>query len=254
MRAGGRVFAADETGWPCTLARFAWIAAVATVTAVASLGGQEVTGVARAGSSGLQLPEATVVLVNAAGGVVSGTITRPDGNYTLLAPSPGDYRVRARRIGFSPDSSEMFRLATGSVARFDPRLSQFTAQLPIVPVEETRRCTMRPQTGAVAVRLWQEAQNALAATAVTSRNARIGFVLRRFERETDPATSRVLQSRAWEGRTLNLEPYASIAAESLAAHGFVTIQGKFRVFYAPDAKTLTSDAFTRFRALCGCTT
>ncbi|MGI8507909.1 MAG: carboxypeptidase regulatory-like domain-containing protein [Gemmatimonadaceae bacterium] len=44
---------------------------------------------------------------------------------------------------------------------------------------------------------------------------------------------------------MSSEPYASIAAESLAVYGFVAPQGQSLVYYAPDARTLTSNAFAR---------
>jgi hypothetical protein len=124
-------------------------------------------------------------------------------------------------------------------------LNAFPVQLVRVSVEEARRCVIAPQAGATVFRLWQEAQSALTAAAATSDDARTGFVLHRFERKLDPRTGKIEESRSWNSRATTSEPYASVPAESLEAHGFVVPEGKMLVYYAPDARTLISDAFAR---------
>lgn len=213
------------------------------------LSAQEVRGVARAGATGDRTPpplaETSVVLVDANGDVVAGALTDADGRFALRAPADGRYRVRARRIGFTPDSSALVSLRAGTFVTFDPMLHAFATRLASVRVDEAARCRIAPDAGSLAHQLWNEAQSALAATVVTGESHAMGFVLRRSERELGPDGVTVRASRSWDTRTLSSEPYASIAADSLAVHGFVVPVGQSLVYYAPDARTLLADAFAR---------
>lgn len=221
------------------------VACVAAIAPMRSASSQEVHGIARVVESGLPASETTVVLVDSSGTIVAGTIADPNGHFTLSARSPGTYRVRARRIGFVPDSSALLQLAAGHTVGFDPKLAQFAVGLEQVRIGVTRRCVSTAESGAAVFRLWQDAQSALTATVVSAENLQVGFVLRRFERKVDPSTAAVRESKTWDTRTINSEPYASIPAESLAVHGFVVPRGKQLIYYAPDARTLTSDAFAQ---------
>jgi len=104
---------------------------------------------------------------------------------------------------------------------------------------------IRPAEGEIAFRLWEAAQNALSATVVSSLDNKTGFVLERFQRQLDPATKRILGQRVWQTRTFSSEPYLSLPAESLATYGFVRSGADSSTYFAPDARTLTSDVFSQ---------
>lgn len=207
---------------------------------------QQVSGVVQVNNTAVPSSETSVALIDSAGAVAAITITSSNGGFTLRAPGAGTYRIRARRIGFLPDSSKFLTLTAGQrLQHISLSLNAFPVQLVRVSVEEARRCVIAPQAGATVFRLWQEAQSALTAAAATSDDARTGFVLHRFERKLDPRTGKIEESRSWNSRATTSEPYASVRAESLEAHGFVVPEGKMLVYYAPDARTLISDAFAR---------
>ena len=207
---------------------------------------QQVSGVVQVNNTAMPSTETSVALIDSAGVVAAITITSSNGGFTLRAPAAGTYRIRARRIGFLPDSSKFLTLTAGQRPQhISISLNAFPVQLVRVGVEEARRCVIAPQAGATVFRLWQEAQSALTATAATSDDAGTGFVLHRFERKLDPRTGKIEESRSWNSRATTSEPYASVPAESLEAHGFVVPEGKMLVYYAPDARTLISDAFAR---------
>jgi hypothetical protein len=190
-----------------------------------------------------------VILVDTAGAVVAGALTDSTGRYVLRAPAEGSYRVRVRRIGFAPDSSTLLRLAGVEPATFDARLTPRVLTLSTVAVSEARQCVVPREADELTSGLWQEVQNALAAAIATTGSARLGFTLRRFERQLDSTGSRVMRSKQWEVRTVASEPYVSIAAESLAAQGFVRDEGRYTVYAVPDARTLSSGAFARTHCL-----
>ena len=207
---------------------------------------QQVSGVVQVNNTAVPSSETSVALIDSAGAVAAITITSSNGGFTLRAPGAGTYRIRARRIGFLPDSSKFLTLTAGQrLQHISLSLNAFPVQLVRVSVEEARRCVIAPQAGATVFRLWQEAQSALTAAVATSDDARTGFVLHRFERKLDPRTGKIEESRSWNSRATTSEPYASVPAESLEAHGFVVPEGKMLVYYAPDARTLISDAFAR---------
>lgn len=237
-------------------ARLRLLAAAVCVAGAASVArAQTVRGTARAaivGGEAAPASDASIVLVDSAGRIVAGSITDASGHFALRAPAAATYRVLARRVGFSPDSSSLLALRDGETVAFDPVLRAFAVQLATVRVDAAQRCRIAPEAGALAQQLWEDAQSALTATVIGGSDAGTSFLLRRFERELDPDGETMRSARTWDAVTNNSEPYSSIAAESLAVHGFVVPQGSSLVYYAPDARTLISDAFARghcFRAV-----
>jgi hypothetical protein len=226
------------------------VCAVAGVCAGASsLSAQSVRGTARVAGDGQGSAQTTIALVDTLGAIVAGTTTGERGEYLLHAPHAGTYRVRARRIGFAPDSSSPMLMASGTTVMFDPSMKQLQTQLAEVRVQEARRCVLAPDAGAQALRLWQEAQNALSGAAVNTVSGTNSFVLNRFQRELDSQGKRVIRSTRWQLPAHASETYASISADSLATEGYVKITGSDAIYYAPDARTLLSEPFAQTHCL-----
>src|ERR1700686_739245 len=57
---------------------------------------QQVSGTAQISESHASSPGTSIVLVSRSGVIVAGTLSGADGKYSLRAPNPGRYRVRAR--------------------------------------------------------------------------------------------------------------------------------------------------------------
>src|SRR5690348_2311055 len=74
---------------------------------------QQLVGTARIADSGAPASGTAVLLVNAAGVIIAGTLSGSDGRYVLSAPSAGKFRIRARRVGFAPDSSNELLFEVG---------------------------------------------------------------------------------------------------------------------------------------------
>lgn len=233
----------------CQLAAALLIAApglVATRAAAqrasASHANASVSGVVRA-ATGIPLTSAAVLATDSTGTVVAGASTSDDGRFTLLLRRAGTYRVTVRRIGFAPDSATL-RVRDDTHSTFDATLTPFALRLGDVVVADAKRCAISAQSGAAAVRMWQETQSALAAT-VAGEATPHAFTLEHFERELDPERGSVRRETRWRTIAATSEPYRSILADSLAAHGFVVPIGDSLEYYAPDARTLISDAFAR---------
>lgn len=210
---------------------------------------QQVSGTAQVADSHTPAAGAAIVLVTASGVIVGGTLSKSDGRYILRAPAAGRFRILARRMGFAPDSSGELRFDVGSELHFDPVLKPLASSLQVVSVEGVQRCEIGQESGAVASRLWEAAQNALSATIAAADGQEIAFRLIRFRRELEPGTGRVMRESVSQLRALNTEPYRSVSPDSLAKTGFARNEGDSSVYFAPDARTLTSEVFTETHCL-----
>jgi hypothetical protein len=209
------------------------------------LDAQQISGTAFVGNLSVPSAETSILLLDTVGTIVTGTITNAEGRFKVRAPGAGWFRVRARRVGFSPDSLGPLFLKAGDEVKFNPNLKQLTTSLAVVSVKGSERCIVRPGEGEIAFGLWEAAQSTLAGTAISSLGSQSGFVLERFRREIDPATKRVIRQTVWQTGTLSSEPYFSISADSLADKGFARQGGDSATYFAPDARTLISDVFSR---------
>jgi hypothetical protein len=210
---------------------------------------QEVSGTAHIAGSSLPIGGTSIVLIDPAGVIVTGTLSQPDGRYSLRLPSTGQFRLRARRIGFAPDSSAVLDFTAASTLRFDPAMTALRTTLEVVKVEGIQKCEVGHESGDAAYELWEAAQNALAATIAAAGDKQFVYRLGRFLREVEPDSSRVIHASQWRVRSLSSEPYYSVSPESLSVTGFARVEGDSSVYYAPDARTLTSEAFIRNHCL-----
>jgi len=215
-----------------------------------ALAAQIVRGTARVDGTSRGSVETSILLVDETGSPVAGAMTDENGGYALRAPHSGTYRVRARRIGFAPVSSQPLSIAAGATITFDPSMRLLPARLAEVNVREAVRCVIAPEAGAAALALWEAVQNALSGAAASSMSGTHSFMLTRFQRELHPQTGRILKKSSWKVFMSGSETYRSLPAESLAVRGYREHTSHDTVYYsAPDARTLVSDAFARTHCL-----
>ncbi|HEY1951881.1 MAG TPA: carboxypeptidase-like regulatory domain-containing protein [Gemmatimonadaceae bacterium] len=210
---------------------------------------QEVSGIAHVAGSSLAIGGTSIVLMDRNGVMITGTLTQLNGRYSLRLPSAGQFRLRARHIGFSPDSSAMLDIQSTNQLRYDPAMTPLRTTLEVVKVEGIQKCEVGHESGDAAYQLWEAAQNALAATVAAAGDKLFAYRLERFLREVDPNSGRVIHASTYRTRSLSSEPYYSVSPESLAVVGFARTEGDSSVYFAPDARTLTSDAFIRDHCL-----
>jgi len=208
----------------------------------ASSAAQTVTGTVVDRWTSAAIPGAVVVLLDTAGGRHDATVSDAEGRYTVRAPSPGAFQVRAERVGYSTALSPVFALGAGE---------QATQPLSIVPSVVTldevvargarRRCTVRPSNGVQAAIVWEEARKALEAADVAARRQAYQFRLRRFRRVL--SDSRLMMQDSAVETGFSGQSFRSPPQDRLVAHGYVEPEGDSLAFHAPDAATLLSDAF-----------
>lgn len=112
---------------------------------------------------------AVVLLMDSAGTVVARGVSRELGDYALAAPRAGRYTLRVLRIGFAPTLAGPVALAPGAPTSLDVNLTGAPVRIAGLRIVDRAPCEVRPDSDAVAFRLWEEARKALLATSLTER-------------------------------------------------------------------------------------
>lgn len=205
-------------------------AAVGTV--VDSAGGSPVSG-------------ALVVLLDRDGRTRAGALSNAAGRFSVQAPAPGTYRLRAERVGMAVALSPELALAAGQTR--EERIVLAAAPVPLDRVTVAggsgRRCASRPQDGAQTAAVWEEARKALTSAAWAQEGRLFQYAASLYRRELDPGTLQVRDETRRSESRLTRHPFASLPADTLERQGYVrrTAEGTF--YYAPDPAVLLSPAF-----------
>ena len=165
------------------------------------------------------------------------------GLFQLDAPAPGEYRVRADRIGYATTYSEWFRLVAGDTVSLRIEAPLEAVSLKGVVAEADRRCRVRPQEAMAVGRVWEEARKALAAAAWTQSRGTYEYKLLGFVRQLDREGRKVESENRALAQGWAKAPYVSRPTDSLTAHGYARVTGDGSWFWAPDAKALLADSF-----------
>ncbi|MCA0375726.1 MAG: carboxypeptidase regulatory-like domain-containing protein [Gemmatimonadetes bacterium] len=166
------------------------------------------------------------------------------GAYAITGLSPGTVRLRARRIGYQPQTSESFTVARDEHRQFDIRLSQLPVILQTVRVSQQAPCSGRRPSTSDAVEAWEQARTALTASTIGAE-ATAQVDLAEFERTLTPQEK--LIAERWQLRSVaTLRPWSSVSTEALQATGYIVVdRSDSVVFRAPDAEVLASEEFRR---------
>ena len=139
------------------------LAVAVLAIAAANLPAQTIRGELVGAITSQPVTYALVLLVDAAGHERARTLSDAAGQFVLLAPSPGTYRVRILRIGFKSFESPAMQLEAGE-RRYRAALPDVVMELPAVTVEAEKRCRTRPGEGEPVAALLEQAQTVLRVT------------------------------------------------------------------------------------------
>ena len=224
------------------LATALWLATLAAVPSAIS--GQVVLGRLVEAGQGNAVGGAMAVLEDRSGRGRAQALTRTGtGLFQLDAPAPGEYRVRADRIGYATTYSEWFRLAAGDTVSLRIEAPLEAVSLKGVVAEADRRCRVRPQEAMAVGRVWEEARKALAAAAWTQSRGTYEYKLLGFVRQLDREGRKVESENRALAQGWAKAPYVSRPTDSLTAHGYARVTGDGSWFWAPDAEALLADSF-----------
>ena len=141
---------------------------------------------------GVRVDGAIVLLVDSAGHVAARTASRESGAYALSAERGGRYTVRVLRIGFAPTVVGPVSLSPGTTTPLDVALTGKVVRIAELRIVDRATCEVRPDSDAVAFRLWDQARTALLATTLTQReqlSMRTTMYVRRFDVRGDSMLS-----------------------------------------------------------------
>ncbi len=208
------------------------------------LAAQAVRGQVVSESGGAAVPRAMVMLLDTSGKTRAGALTGADGRFSIAAPAPGTYVLRAERVGHASAVSPVLTLRAGETVEQRLVAPAQVVELAAISVRGGgRRCQVRPGEGQAAATLWTEARKALGAAAWARDARQSTYEVVRFDRELDPGSLRVLSDDRRVSTAVTTHPFASISADSLSRHGFVQTGATGTFYYAPDAHVLLSDTF-----------
>ena len=214
----------------------------ALLLTAAPLRAQVVRGTVVDSASGAPVNGVVVVLIDATAAPHGGAFTDPQGRFELRAPAAGQWRVRAERVGYRGMMTPLLDLAAGDDRALRIVLAPSAARLGEIRVTATRRCVVHPERGAETAELWTAVRAALRGAALTSRQARLGLRIAKFERELDDAGRERWVTRT-ERITYSETPFVSVPIEALERDGFVVKHGETIDYRVPDAEVLLSERF-----------
>jgi hypothetical protein len=198
---------------------------------------------------GVGIEGAVLLLIDSAGHVVARSASRESGTFTVAAERPGRYSLRVLRIGFAPTLAGPVQLAAGATATLDVALTGRAVRIAELRVVDRAPCQVRPDSDAVAFRLWDQARTALLATALTQREQ---FSMRTttYERRFDVRGEHVTADSTLTRTVPTVRPFASLPPDSLASSGYVLRDARGgMIFWAPDADVLLSESFASTHCL-----
>jgi hypothetical protein len=225
LRASGVAAVSLATGWP------------------AAAHSQVVRGVVVDEGSGRAMPGIVVVLLDSAGARLAGVLADDAGRYAIRTGVPGRYGVRAERIGYRADAPTPVKLAAGETVELRLVTRPVPVVLSAVRVTGKTACVARASDGREVSDVWDEARKALYATDLTQRQELFTAKVSRFERTLDAKNGKVLSYETKQGGGVTRNPFVSLPAAQLSAHGFVRQNASEAVYYGPDASVLLSDEF-----------
>ncbi|MCG6958208.1 MAG: carboxypeptidase-like regulatory domain-containing protein [Gemmatimonadetes bacterium] len=223
-----------------------WRAAPALLLWVLPLGAQMVSGRVRDESTGSALATVFVALYDTAGARVAAGLTSGDGRYSLHAPTPGSYLLKAELIGYDEyQSPAPLDVGTAEATEHDVVLSLSAIPLTGIEVEGKSRCEVRPAEGVRTAQVWSEARKALQLAAWTESAKLVRYRLTNYRTVVDARTERVVdEERSTSAGYSAGSPYQSLDPDDLVRDGYVrAAEGGGWLYYAPDAEVLLSDAF-----------
>ena len=217
-------------------------------------GAQSVGGVVTERISGAGVPGVVVTLerldARSADPAADGNrsvLTTTGGDYQVLAPGAGRYRISAKRIGVRRFTSAPFVLGDGETRRLDIVIDAVGTVLPTIAVRTIAVCGVRRDHADRIAALWEEAFTAFLATSISQRDRLLPASIVRYRRVIDPSDwMRQLSETQQTARGAFERPFVSLSGDSLSKAGYWQGQLLDSITYVvPDVEVLASSAFVR---------
>ncbi len=226
-----------------TLRHIAWISTLGLLMAgPASLSAQAIRVILVEEGTGNPAASSLVSLLSESGSRLVQMLADEFGRATLPTPGPGRYRVRGDRIGFLSHTSDPVTVASGDTVSLRLTLPMTRFVLPDVTVMAESRCTTAGVERRDISVVWEEARKALTSTVLTREQVRPVLQVTGHEREWDTEDHLVREDTSFAKRGTGA-PFHTLPDDTLLLEGFSREERGTRMFYAPDAGALLSEAF-----------
>ncbi len=195
-------------------------------------------------SAGTPVEGGIIAVLDRGGHQVGRALTDSTGWFALVVGAPGEYHIRASRIGYEDVVTPPFTVQVGDVAERNVVASVRPILLERIAVRGRARCHTRPEQGEQTQALWTAIRAALAADVVTEAGKGLRYDIVEYRGRRDPTTMEGLtrpQTVTRDG--VAVHPFVSAPADELVTHGFVGYGIDSTSYFAPDAAVLLSDAF-----------
>jgi len=216
---------------------------LALLIAPLTLQSQIVRGTVTARGDSVGVPGVVVILLDSTSASVGRALTDSRGDYRIVAPGAGTYRVRTMRVGFRPDTSATLALSVGQERDQPLVIANVAVHLEAVRVTDRSQCRVG-DAGDVTAAVWDQARTALLAAQMTARLRSVNAAIITYERTLDPNSERVREQQSGILSGLTVRPWVSLPPDSLRKVGYIlTAKDGSLSYLAPDLDALLSPNF-----------
>ena len=205
---------------------------------------QRVRGTITDQDSGLPIPGAFVILIDASDRSLIAVLSDASGVYHLAAPVAGTYRLRIERMGHGDTTTEPLHLVAGATVTKDVAVPLDPVRLERISASGAGRCDLPHDLGAETQALWDEVRKALTVAHWAERQVGIPYQVRLFDRTRDIVSARIEEQETRLRSGYGRAAFESAPPADLAARGYVRVLPDNVVqYFALDAAALLSDDF-----------
>ncbi len=209
----------------------------------ATVAAQTVRGIVVDGADG-PVSGVVVLLVDGPTNVIARALSDTRGEFRLIAPRAGEFRLRTMRIGYQPVLSDPLTLLAGATVNRRIVLTGVRVALDTVHIVDRGTCHTTGDAGMATFAVWEQVRTALAATQLTASARVIVATTVRFTRTLDPTMEHVRGQIADVRSDYVEQPWRSLSADSLRRFGYVVSgPADSTTYYAPGLDVLASDSF-----------
>ena len=220
------------------------MAAVVLLAAAGVARAQTIRGVI---ADGADQPVSGVVvfMLDSTSTVVARALSNERGEFRVVGPRAGTYRLRTMRIGYRPTTSEGMVALLGGEVEKRVTLSGAQVALDTVRVVDRNSCRVMSDSAAAATfSVLEQARTALAAAQLTLGVRSISATTTAYDRQLDAEGRRVIQQFARTTTAYVTQPWRAITPDSAHRAGFVSVANdNTTTYFAPSIDILQSNVF-----------
>ncbi|MDB4914749.1 MAG: hypothetical protein JWM95_2393 [Gemmatimonadetes bacterium] len=192
---------------------------------------------------GVPVAGVVLLLIDDKSAVATRALSNERGEYRLLAPAAGTYRIRTLRIGFRPSFSEPITVAGVQSIAQRLVLSGLPFSLDTVKVAGRNACHTVGDSAAALFTVWEQVRTALAAAELSASSHAYTARTLAYERVLDRNSDRVREQKTTIGTSPVTKLWLTRPADSLRSGGYVIMSEDSTTYYAPGIEVLQSDTF-----------